>query len=162
MIHASKNLNSIQDTSGRIPEDMPCFIILGSDILAQKVIKFWVDEYRKENGIEESAQEVECHIQLFDKWQKEHPAKVPDLPSKPKGQFSIKIINHPDWTYQLFDGFILECRKLFSNSTIPKEDIIIDARRVKFSFENPDSHTGYFEVDGYILGGTLVVTKIVS
>lgn len=77
MIHGRKDYQRIQDPDELIPEDEPVFLIRAQDVTAPEVLEHYA--YRAGLvGVEEDA--VREHAELMRKWQRDHGAKVPDVP----------------------------------------------------------------------------------
>jgi len=77
MIHARKDYDRIQDPEGKIPDDMPVFLLLGKDKHAAKAVRFYADEVEKDNGDPEIVRLSRQHADLMDALP-EH--KSPDIP----------------------------------------------------------------------------------
>lgn len=62
-----------------IPEDEPCIVIRGQDVLALDAIDFYLREYQ---GLQQPSPEVvaelRSHRQAIVDWQQAHPPKVAD------------------------------------------------------------------------------------
>ena len=60
-----------------IPEDEPCLVIRGQDILAPEILFDYIQKYEKEHG-KDRAVSVEClrHLAVLIEWQGDHPDKV--------------------------------------------------------------------------------------
>ena len=66
-----------------IPEDEPCLVIRGQDILAPEILFDYIQKYEKEYGKDRTAPRarpvsVEClpHLAVLIEWQGDHPDKV--------------------------------------------------------------------------------------
>lgn len=85
MKHARDDYNRIQDPSNKIPADEPVFLLRAQDVVAPETILFWAYKARQVGA---SPQIVEAAMNQWaemKKWQKEHPPKVPDMPSNAGG-----------------------------------------------------------------------------
>lgn len=77
MLHARPDYNRIQDPEGKIPEDMPVFLLLGKDKHAAKTVRFWANEVEKDGGDPVIVALARDHADKMDALL-EH--KQPDLP----------------------------------------------------------------------------------
>lgn len=80
MIHSRKDYQErIIDKEGKIPEDMPVFLMLASDV-------FFIDTLRDyalnliSAGLDNMADDVFDHIKKVQKYQKKHLPKLPTVP----------------------------------------------------------------------------------
>jgi len=80
MKHAHEKFNTVQDSSERIPEDEPVFLIRGQDEFAVKTIEFWLSLYHEWGQSDDKKREkVEAlvlnHLERIKAWPKK---KTPD------------------------------------------------------------------------------------
>ncbi len=80
MKHAREDYNRIQDPLGLIPDDEPVFLVRGQDILAPYLLRSWAIQLLDKGGSGVMAEMVMKWSKEMEKWQKEHKAKLPDLP----------------------------------------------------------------------------------
>lgn len=66
MLHARPDYNRIQDPEGKIPEDMPVFLLLGKDKHSAKTVRFYADEVEKDGGDPEIVRLARQHADLMD------------------------------------------------------------------------------------------------
>lgn len=82
MKHARPDYDPIQDPRGLIPEDEPVFLLRGQDVVAPEVVEMWALAAIGAGADDNIVQHAFDHAQSMRKWQKEHGAKIPDMPSK--------------------------------------------------------------------------------
>lgn len=74
----------IKDTAGLIPEDEPCFLIRGTDPMAEKLIRMWAEFHASRQADQDIVDNAVAHAVYIRQWQREHPDKVhpPDMPKE--------------------------------------------------------------------------------
>lgn len=81
MKHARDDYNGrIVDLEKKIPEDEPVFLLRAQDMVAPKVVDFWVkeaDALGAKPNIVNAAREQAARMRT---WQEDHGAKTPDMP----------------------------------------------------------------------------------
>jgi len=90
MIHAREDYKSIQDLSGKIPENEPVFLLRSTDKFTVLTIKYWVSLVRDQADSEEKLKIANLaynHVNKILDWQIKHGIKFPDLP-EPKSEMS--------------------------------------------------------------------------
>jgi hypothetical protein len=80
MLFTRKDYNGrIIDTENKIPEDMPAFLFLASDIHAPNILLHYARKMR-ENGAGEMAASAELQAKKMLQWQKEKGYKIANAP----------------------------------------------------------------------------------
>jgi len=82
MKHARADYDRIQDPEHKIPQDEPVFLLRAQDRVAPYVVEVWAmmaEMIGADEGIVEAAFE---HSTAMCMWQKNHIAKIPDMPSE--------------------------------------------------------------------------------
>ena len=82
MKHARKDYGTIQDSSGRIPEDEPVFLLRAQDVTAPTVVRVWADLAEKAGAATDIVAAARAQVEEMRKWQQTHEAKIPDLPAR--------------------------------------------------------------------------------
>ena len=76
MIHARKDYNRIQDPAGLIPENEPVILFRAQDKHFDRVLRFYRDIVKTDNGDPRIITAINEHLILADAWPKK---KAPDL-----------------------------------------------------------------------------------
>lgn len=79
MKHARPDYNHIIDPSGKIPVDMPVFLLIAKDVSAPATLEFWADENDRNGGDKQLSDLARGHAQTMRDWQAVHGSKVADL-----------------------------------------------------------------------------------
>lgn len=80
MIHARKDYNeSVQDSTGRIPENEPVFLLRGQDIFAPGFVRAYAELYLAGGGNQEVYDGLIEHACKMDDWQAEVKKKFPTI-----------------------------------------------------------------------------------
>ena len=80
MLHARKDYNeSVQDSTGRIPEEEPVFLLRGQDILAPGFVRAYAELYLAGGGDERVYFGLIAHADKMDNWQDEVKKKFPTI-----------------------------------------------------------------------------------
>ena len=82
MIHARKDYNSIQDSSGHIPEDEPVFLIRAKDKVGPLAVETWAELAMVAGADENIVRHAKEHAQRMREYQLKHGFKVPDMPEE--------------------------------------------------------------------------------
>lgn len=84
MKHARSDYNHIQDSTGKIPEHEPVFLIRGQDKIGASAVRAWAllaEACGADPVIVGTALE---HAHRMEAWAKEH-GKIPDMPNEDDG-----------------------------------------------------------------------------
>ena len=79
MKHARVDYDHIQDSTGKIPEDEPVFLIRGQDVSGAAAVRHWAALNIANGGDESLTDAAVAHADLMDAWPIKKPA---DGPSK--------------------------------------------------------------------------------
>lgn len=78
MIHARKDYTDrIQDAAGLIPDDEPCFLIRGQDLVGHAAVRAWAHLHRLNGGSDTVYALVMRHADRMEAWPKKKTADVP-------------------------------------------------------------------------------------
>ena len=82
MIHARKDYQCIQDTTGgtNIASDEPVFLLRAKDSIAPDIVRIWAFKLRDMDGDMDTVNKVLDHADKMAKWQVENERKLPDTP----------------------------------------------------------------------------------
>jgi len=81
MIHARSDYDGIQDSSGKIPEDEPVFVLRACDALAPAAMMHWATLLEANGGSQAQAQAVRAHaMRMADYARTKGGHKLPDAP----------------------------------------------------------------------------------
>lgn len=82
MIHARKDYQCIQDTTGgtSIASDEPVFLLRAKDLIAPEIVRAWAFKLRLLDGDIDTVNKVLEHADKMEKWQFENARKLPDTP----------------------------------------------------------------------------------
>lgn len=81
MKHARADYDSIQDASGKIPDDEPVFLLRAQDIVAPNIVRQWAS-LALVNGVDRAmVDRALAHADRMQEWQRVHGRKIPDMPS---------------------------------------------------------------------------------
>ena len=80
MKHARKDYDRFQDPEHRIPEDEPVFLLRAHDMVAPRVVGYWVMVARNAGADVNILKAAEAHARDMVEWQQKHGAKIPDMP----------------------------------------------------------------------------------
>lgn len=72
--------DGIIDTSGKIPEDEPVFILRAQDSLAPTLVHIWASNAKIIGADPEIVEAALKHSEAMAEWQKLHGKKTPDMP----------------------------------------------------------------------------------
>lgn len=107
MIHARNDYNHIQDSTGKIKEDEPVFLLRAKDMLAPHILILWAEELISRGGDKAMAKMVTDHAVKMINWQEQNGCKLPDLPKS----YNQDLVSVPE-------------QKVVSNPLRMVEDII--------------------------------------
>lgn len=79
MLHARKDYMSIQDASGRIPEDEPVFLLRSTDVTAPKVVEYWAELAKAAGANEVIVNAALAQAQAMRHHQTRLGSKIPDM-----------------------------------------------------------------------------------
>ena len=83
MMHARRDYqHRIIDVDGLIPDEEPVFLLRGQDIIAPMLVEQWAREAQKRGASQAIVDAALDQVQAMLGWQRDHGAKVPDLPTK--------------------------------------------------------------------------------
>lgn len=80
MKHARQDYNTVQDSSEKIPENEPVFLLRGQDPLSPKMLKTYAKRLKKLGGDPEMVQIVKDWAKTIKNYQKTIDTHIPDLP----------------------------------------------------------------------------------
>lgn len=83
MKHARDDYQRIQDPAGIIPEDEPVFLIRAQDLTGPDTVRAWARLQYSHKGNRDMALLAMRHADAMEDWQREHGAKVADMPLSP-------------------------------------------------------------------------------
>lgn len=81
MLHARKDYDHIQDSTGKIADDEPVFLIRAKDVCAPEAVEAWAAIAQAEGASPLIVSTARQHAQRMREWQeKTGIAKIPDMP----------------------------------------------------------------------------------
>lgn len=109
MKHARADYNRrIQDSENKIPEDMPVFLIIGSDVVGPSSVENWANEAEAIGASEHIVAAARQQAKEMRIYQEHHPelVKVPDMAREDVS------VNIPDPTKNVstINGFKFKCK----------------------------------------------------
>lgn len=114
MKHARKDYQSVIDTSNRIPEDEPVFLLRGKDVLAPKTVETWADLAEQMGASEHIIATARQQAKDMRKYQKENHTlvQVPDMNIE-----DINVVFDKD-NSELIRTIHLQCRKCLHKTPV--------------------------------------------
>lgn len=82
MIHARKDYDHIQDTTGKIATDEPVFLLRAKDETAPDALLAWAHALELSGGDKVAIEATRKHAELMIKWQEKNGCKQPDTPEE--------------------------------------------------------------------------------
>lgn len=79
MIHAREDYNRIQDSTGKIAEDEPVFLIRAKDRVSAPALRAWAELNNVAGGDPELSRLTYAHADAMEAWQVLHGRKPADL-----------------------------------------------------------------------------------
>jgi hypothetical protein len=112
--HARADYMSIQDPTGRIPEDEPVFLLRGKDVLAPKTVEAWADLAEQMGASSHIVATARQQAKDMRKYQKENHTlvQVPDMNID-----DVNVVFDKD-NAELIRSIHLQCRQCLNKTPV--------------------------------------------